>query len=93
MYSNALHPFYNEEGHCGHYTFLEIFLNFHLHDNPFHRLCESETRGIIGNIFHGHHGPGMYDPTVEPINRNRNIPRNQIPNTQARGRGRGRWPN
>lgn len=75
LYSNAIHPFVNDTGQCGPLSFLEIFLCFYMHDNPFHRNLI--TRPLTGNQFNGHHGPMMYDPDRPRSNRDRNIPRSQ----------------
>lgn len=75
LYSNAIHPlFNNENGQCGHLTFLDAFLCFYMHDNPFHRALI--TRPLIGNRNAGHHGPMMEDANRPRGNRNRNIPHN-----------------
>lgn len=77
MYSNAIHPFVNEDGRCGHYTYLEIFLCFWGHDNPFHR--QLMVRPLTGNRSNGHHGPILGTDANKPKEnkRNRNIPKNQ----------------
>lgn len=78
IYSNALHPFYNECGRCGHLTFLELYLCFHQGTNPFRRRLV--TRSLIGNRDDGHHGPLMWEPRLDRSHRlrNRNIPRHQM---------------
>lgn len=75
LYSNGIHPFVNEDGKCGVLTFLEVFLCFYMHDNPFHRNLI--TRRLTGNRNEGNHGPVIYDPNRLPVRRNRNIPHNQ----------------
>lgn len=77
MYTNAIHPFVNVEGSCSHYTYLEIFLCFWGHDNPFHR--QLVVRPLTGNRFDGHHGPILGPHEAKEKKRNRNIPKNQLP--------------
>lgn len=79
LYSNAIHPHYNnDDGQCGHLTFLEAFLCFYMHDNPFHRPLI--TRPLIGNRHDGHHGPMMWEANRRRSSgyRNRNVARNQL---------------
>lgn len=37
LYSSALHGHVNHDNRCGHYTWLEIYLSFHLTSTPFDR--------------------------------------------------------
>lgn len=78
IYSNAIHPFVNENGQCGHLTFLELFLCFSTGNHPFRRHLV--TRRLFGNRDDGHHGPLMWEPRLARSHRlrNRNIPRGQM---------------
>lgn len=77
LYSDALHPHFNQDGRCGHLSFLEIFLSFHMHTSPFQRLETLNTRPLTGNRNDGYQGPRMGSPSNRRSGRNRNIPRNQ----------------
>lgn len=68
VYSDALHPLYNDDDRCGNYVWLEIYLCFRLLDNPFNRfdqdnLIVHELRPQIGI---GHRGPVMRHPENRP---------------------------
>lgn len=78
IYSNAIHGLQNDdEGICGELTFFELFLYFIHCDNPFYPKLE--LRPLLGNSNVGHHGPHIYGPQYDiPIERNRNVPRNQL---------------
>lgn len=67
LYSDALHPHFNQDGRCGHLSFLEIFL----------RLETLNTRPLTGNRYDGYQGPRMASPSNRQSGRNRNLPHHQ----------------
>lgn len=85
-YVNGLHKRLNDDEHCAHLSWLEIYLNFALGVNPFDRedLKLQDLRVIVGE---GHYGPESHYPEADPpyvhSGRNLNIPKNQMPQSSS----------
>lgn len=77
VYSQSIHGVMNWKGLCGHYAWLEIFLNFESCENPFKRNISLDKPKKYTGV--GHHGPQMYNPYIPYVrkNRNRGRPKNQ----------------
>lgn len=58
-YANALHDRYNYDVKCGHYSFLEMYLNLYYGVNPFNPFNREALnyQSIIIHEGHGHSGP------------------------------------